>query len=88
MKYLQKNGEIELWLVRTLRHLNSRVKYIACVVLCMALPDRLNKAVTLQTYILRYLVLTSALRLDMLAEVSNVLHQVFSGKFQGLQALT
>jgi len=48
---------------------------IHCVVLGMALPDQLNKAVTLQIYILRYLVLISALRLDMLTEVSDVPHQ-------------
>jgi len=38
----------------------------------MAVPDQLNKAVTLQICILGYSVLISALRPHMLTEVSNV----------------
>jgi len=74
LKYLQISGELNWWLVPKLPHLKSRVKYIVCVVLCMALPDHLNKAEKVKIYILRYPVLISALRPYMLTEVSNVPH--------------
>lgn len=72
LKYFQISGELKWRLVRTLRHLKSRVKYTVCVVLGMTVPDQFNKAVTLQICILRYPVIISALRPDMLTEVSNV----------------
>jgi hypothetical protein len=75
LKYLQISGELKWRLVRTLRHLKSRMKYTFCVVLGMAVPDPHNKASTLQTSIIRYPVLISVLRPDMLTEVSKVSHR-------------